>query len=148
MKKVYTLKIYAFRDQFELDEDFCQKFQRLAVFFALYYVPHWLNTSLGIDDPSNDLQFYKSLHKFKAEDEEIAQVAITALNRHMWYLTEELAPLSLFSNKVSDQEKGQIAKQIIKHKMEYSAEESMGQPTFPTVTNTTQLKVTRQVFEH
>ena len=58
----------------------------------------------------------------------------------MWYLTEEMVPLSLFSEKVSDQEKSQIAKQIIRYKPKYSADQSMGQPIFPTVRETTQLK--------
>lgn len=137
---LYTAKMIAFRKQFMMEEDLFKLLHRLAIFLVLYYIPHWLTTSIGVDAPVNDLLFYKSLLKFKAEDEGIAAVAISALERHMWYLTEELVPLSLFSSKVSDHEKAQIARQIIKYKPQYCADQSMGQPIFPTVHGSTQLK--------
>lgn len=137
---LYSAKMFAFSDQINLEDGLLEKFERLIVFCALYYVPVWLTSSLGRDAPVNDLNFWKALIKFKSYDEDIACVAIAALERHMWYLTEELSPLSIFSNKISDQEKSLIAKQIIKCKSEYIAEQSMGQPTFPTVTVNTKLK--------
>ena len=37
------------------------------------------------------------------------------LIRHLWCLTEEMSPLSLFSDKVSDHDKAKIAKLILKN---------------------------------
>ena len=46
-------------------------------------------------------------------DAGVAESALTALRRHLWYLTEELVVLSLFSNKVSDDQKEKIAEKLI-----------------------------------
>ena len=137
---LYSAKMFAFSEQFSLEDGYIGKLRRLCVFNALYYAPQWLTSSKGVDAPVNDLLFWKNCMKFKMEDKEIAAVAIRAQERHMWYTTEELAPLCIFSNMISDAEKSQIAKQILKHKCKYDPEATMGQPIFPTVKMTTQLK--------
>ena len=105
----------------------------------LHSVPHWLTTPLGVDAPSNDLKFWKDMQQFRAEDQAVADVALCALDRHLWYATEECAALSVFSSKVSDTEKAQIAKEILRRKSKYN-ENDLGQPTFPTLATGTKLK--------
>ena len=52
------------------------------------------------DAPWNDLKLYKHLLQYEMIDRQIADSAIWALNRHLWYLTAEMIPLSLFSESV------------------------------------------------
>ena len=137
---LYTSKMVAFSKQFLMEDELFHMLHRLAIFLTLYYIPHWLTTSIGVDAPVNDLLFFKNLLKLKSIDLQIAMAALSALIRHMWYLTEEFVPICLFSSKVCDQEKAQIAKQIVKYRAKYCADQCLGQPIFPTVRETTQLK--------
>ena len=102
---LYSAKLFAFSDQINLADGLLEKLQRLCIFCALYYAPHWLTSSIGRDASINDLNFWNAMIKFKSDDAEIADVAIAALKRHFWYATEELSPASIFLNKISNQEK-------------------------------------------
>ena len=66
-------------------------------FGCLVYVKCWIQCSGGIDFPYNDLQLYKSILQYR--DVDIA-VAESALKRHLWYVKEELAVLSLLSSRI------------------------------------------------
>ena len=136
---LFGSKIVAFSDQLQFEDGELEKFERFVTFCALFYVPHWLTTPLGVDAPSNDLKFWKDMQQFRAEDQAVADVALCALDRHLWYATEECAALSVFSSKVSDTEKAQIAKEILRRKSKYN-ENDLGQPTFPTLATGTKLK--------
>lgn len=72
--------------------------------------------SKGIDAPINDLTFWNDLHSYRKVDQDIAEAALLTLENHLWYLSEELTPLSLFSDKVDATQKTRIAKRIMKHK--------------------------------
>ena len=50
-------------------------------------------------------------------DKEIADVAMNILQWHMWYLTPEFVPLSLFDDAVSSDEKSGIIKAIMAHQI-------------------------------
>ena len=43
----------------------------------------------------------------------MADSALTALKRHLWYVTEELAVLSLFSSKISIEQKAKMADKLL-----------------------------------
>jgi len=43
----------------------------------------------------------------------VSQAALKKLQNHMWYLGSEMAPLSLFSSKISDDEKKLIVEAMI-----------------------------------
>ena len=47
---------------------------------------------------TNDLLLYKSLLKFKKINKAVSTKTSTSLNRHTWYLTEDLISLSLFND--------------------------------------------------
>ena len=102
-------------------------------------MPHWLTTPLGVDAPINDLQLWKDMQQFRTEDQAVADVALCALDRHMWYVTEECAALSVFSSKISDTEMAQIEKVILRTRSKYNTGD-MGQPTFPRLSTGTRLK--------
>ena len=80
------------------------------------------------------------MQKYKEIEPVVAEVAITTQERHLWYLSEELAPLCIFSSsdKVSDYQKLEIAKKILKTKEHYDCK-VLGQPTQPIITPRTRL---------
>jgi len=58
-----------------------------------------------------------------------------ALDRHLWYLAEEIVPFALFSNLVSESEKQQIARQLLKVRGTDPLE--TGIPVFPQLNAST-----------
>ena len=54
-------------------------------------------------------QGYTTCTKYKV----VSQAALKKLQNHMWYLGSEMAPLSLFSSKVSDKENKSIVGAMI-----------------------------------
>ena len=56
----------------------------------------------------------RRLHEFVEVDAVAAHAAIKAFNRHTWYLTEEVVPLCLFSEDVTDDVKAEIAGKLLK----------------------------------
>ena len=56
---------------------------------------------------------FHKLKKFSKIDVDIANAATSVLNRHTWYLLEETVPMALFSSKLSNDEKSQLASKIL-----------------------------------
>ena len=74
--------------------------------FAVYcYIPWWLTWPVPSHAPSNDLALLKALKGYETIDPVAANAALKAFSNHLWYLTEELAPLSLFCSSVDDETK-------------------------------------------
>ena len=65
-----------------------------------------------------------------------AKGALKDIGNHLWYLTEELLPLSLFSNSVSENTKVKITKKILSSGPEAKSMRtaaSNGKPVFPAM---------------
>ena len=54
------------------------------------------------------------MQMFKKIDPGVAEAALIAQTRHLWYLSEEVAPFALFLGSVSTKEKKKIASTILK----------------------------------
>jgi hypothetical protein len=72
----------------------------------------------------------------------ISQSAAKAFSRHFWYLTEELVPLALFSDKLSIQDKQSIMETLLSCKktekckiFENRTGSTYGKPSFPALTD-------------
>jgi hypothetical protein len=61
----------------------------------------------------------------------MAQAAMTALNRHLWYLSEEIAPFALFSTLLSHSNKKKVIRQLQRYKEDTTSCLQMGVPIFP-----------------
>lgn len=112
-KAIYSLKIYLFRNQLSLDPETEEKMRRFCQFIAITYTKFWNQCSVVTDAPNNDLKFLKELDIYKEFDRETALAGLIALKRHLWYLSDELVPLALFSDKVSNDEKDNIGLLLI-----------------------------------
>lgn len=136
---LYSAKIYAFSEQLEMDDGDLDLYSRFLMFTSLYYVPWWLAASRGVDAPVDDLIMWNHLKQYRSVDPVVADAALASLERHLWYLTEELTPLSLFSDKLSNVEKSKMAKRINREKSLYDPGSSLGQPVFPVITGRTRI---------
>ena len=82
-------------------------------FTSLVYVTYFMLSSIGADAPFNDLELFKLLNKYKGIDSEVAEIAIAAMKRHLFYLTQENVVLVLFSNRLDDDQKSRIASRML-----------------------------------
>lgn len=113
---IQGIEVYLFRRSIEwISQERIQlknKIMRFACFASLIYIRYWNRSNMLFDAPINDLHMLQDLQMYKSIDEPIASVAISALSRHLNYMGMELAPLSIFSTKLSIQEKNEIAEKL------------------------------------
>lgn len=136
---IYAIKTYLFRYLLDLDSDFVNSLERFCIFVALIYTKHWNRCSNSVDAPFNDLQLMKELDEYIEIDEEIANVALAAHKRHLWYLSDELVVLALFSNKVTIEEKANMVAQMTRH---------VGQRTENSIKHTTEIDDIQNIQLH
>lgn len=113
-KAIYSLKMYIFRNQMNYSEDENIGFSDMCLFVVFIYARYWILCTNVSDASLNDLNLYKDLHRFKSIDKEIADSALNKLTNHLWYLSPEMVPLSLFSSNVPIQEKKEIIANMIR----------------------------------
>lgn len=64
------------------------------------------------DAPVNDLQLIQDMLSYKRSDPEVAEAVLQKMENHKWYLTQEAVPFALFSSRLSDKQKQDIAAQL------------------------------------
>ena len=105
-----------------ITEDEANSHKQLTLFLILYYVKPWMTATLSSDAPVNDVSLANSLKNipshllriyplFKAMGEAMK----TRLEEHLWYLSEELVVLSLFSKKIDEKQKNKCRKAMLRH---------------------------------
>ena len=87
-----------FSEQMGYDGITKAKLERPSIFLTLFYIPLWMKANSACDVSTYDLQFYHDMINYRLIDEEVAKVVLRKLQYHRWYLTEEVVPLTLFSN--------------------------------------------------
>ena len=111
---IYTLKIALLRHHLTdvYDEEFLEDICSLAFFLSLYYVKPWLSCQKAAESPKMDIQMIKQFQqvikqpgKFSTRFVEFAIVGQKKLMDHLWYLSERLVPLCLFSDSTPTSEK-------------------------------------------
>ena len=132
-----AMKCFAFAKSLGYDEDTVEALRRIADFMVRIYNQHFLVSSRGVDAAINDLDLFKKLTKYKEEDTDVGEAAITVLQRHFWYLTPTLAMFGLFSDKLANNDKASIAGKLLS--LVPPVEDKLGKPKFPTISCATQL---------
>ena len=129
---LYGVKMFMFRSQLlsmgVITEDLSEKLRRFTVYVTLYYVREWLTSTVAQDAAVNDLNQYRTLSKFSSIDPDISKVAMAVMRKHSWYLTEELVPMALVSEKVDDETKRLLASSICSAEREQTR---LGKPQLP-----------------
>lgn len=111
-KGIYCLKIFCFREQFELTAHELQALKRICLFTVTLYVHAWFSAANSCNAPVNDLHLLQATETFSRVDKKVAEIALRKLRGHMWYISEDLIGLSLFSDLVSTDEKKDIVKAL------------------------------------
>ena len=117
-KGLYCIQIYLFRRQLKEASNFAftrhqeEAIKRVCVFLVSIYVRHWFEAPRAVDAPINDLLLLKEIEAYKLVDADVAKKAMDKVKGHLWYLSEDLAPLAMFSKKVSLEEKTQMLQNI------------------------------------
>ena len=145
-----ALKLFAFSDQrIVRDQCFSEKgmfdgeqvikLKRFVKYALAFYIPQFLTSNSASDAPVRDLELYKNLTKYKAEDEALAESGLQTLSRHFWYLVPSTVLYSLFSNLLSEDEKSGIAAKLLAQPQEEN-DAAAAVPTFPEVEAQTKLQ--------
>ena len=72
-------------------------------------MPAWISCAVPADAPFNDLNLYKAMKQYAEINDSVAAAGLNKLKLHLWYLVLEMVPLSLFSSKVDNEGKKNIA---------------------------------------
>ena len=103
--------------------------EHMAEFIALFHGPLFLQASLAAAAPRLDLQLWQHMEAYGLTEPVVAKATKDSLMRHLWYLAQELVILGLFSPDVSDQDKAQIAQNLLGQERPETF--SPGRPAFP-----------------
>ena len=109
---IYAPKMYAWSEQMGYDDDFLQNLEVFVCFVACLFAKHWLEATRGVDAPYNDLNFYKNVVQFAEDFPALSEKVLPVIQRHTWYLTQEVVIFALFSNKVDSDVKQKMAEKL------------------------------------
>ena len=84
-----------FRSQFKMTAQEKSGMQRFVRYAILFYVEYWFAAPIA---PRSDLEYLKRLEKY--DDRQIQTASTKALNRHLWYISEELVSFAFFDGEV------------------------------------------------
>ena len=107
----YCGNMYKYAPQLGFDAKYVENLMRVNR-FQVIFAPLWLRASNSADAQVNELQFRKDLEKFLLVDREMALKVIETWERHQCFLRPEFSILSLASDKVTSEEKKEIARSI------------------------------------
>ena len=113
-----------------------KKVQKMALFVVFVYLRAWFTALALVSAASNDLNLFQSLQKFKSVDKKISTITTAVLNRHTWYLTEELIPLSFFNEELPLDERTLLATKIGQITC---GETEIRKPTLPVINEKSEL---------
>src|SRR6218665_2101750 len=99
-KATYSLKLFLFRSQFRMTDRETNMVRSFNIFICFVYIQSWFTASHTIQAPLNDLKCFERLELYKSINSTVANVAIKALCRHTWYLSEELIAFSFFDDRI------------------------------------------------
>ena len=82
---------------------------RINLVVALVLTKFWFSNTNGADAPYHQLIMYKDLLALRPQSPKIVDAALTRLQSHLWYVSEEITPLALTSSFVSNEERVAMA---------------------------------------
>ncbi|KAG0710101.1 hypothetical protein GWK47_023501 [Chionoecetes opilio] len=109
-KAIYVLKIRMFRSHVQMTTREGKGLEEIALFVVLLYSRAWMEAGLATEAAYNDLNLVKDLHHFQEINGAIGKTTLTTFSRHLWYLGADLVGLSLFSERISMEEKKKMLK--------------------------------------
>ena len=117
-KGIYCMKMYLFREQFNLTAHELQGLRRICLFTVTIYVKAWFSAPSSSDAPFNDLCLLQSLESYAEIDSLVAAVALKKMRGQLWYLSEDLIGLAFFSDCILESEKEAMVDALKKPKLQ------------------------------
>lgn len=108
-----------------------------SFFISIWYTPWFLKAYLTEKAPNNDLSALKEAFSIKDQYPKLGQALLKSIERHAWYLTEELVVLTIADDDVDDEVKQKIYAKLL----EIEAPEvfRVGKPNLPVLSQSTEL---------
>ena len=113
-----------------------EKIKEFVKFSIYNYVPWWFKSPIASSAPYNDMMFINAIMVYSNINDDCSNAALKGISNHLWYLTEELVPLSLFSNAVDDNMKQKMANKLLSQEKQFFASRhgnSHGKPNQPAM---------------
>ena len=110
---IYTLKMLLPQTQLDFDPEILKSLELCGYSVAVIYSPSWIRAPVAA---VNDLQLYKRLLSLEKNEvfRAMATAAISALQRHLCYLCEELIPFALCSCHLQGHVKENLAAKLFR----------------------------------
>ena len=102
----------------------------MTLFAVFVYLESWFTAGSLFSAASNDIKLYNRIQKFQVINKQVSVSSTAVINRHTWYLTEDLIPLALFDEDVPLETRNTLAKNI---SMLPSVEVENKKPVLPTL---------------
>lgn len=115
-KGIYLMKIYMTRHQVPanvLTPNERRQVERIAKFVFFLYAKYFLQAMIPAAAPRHDLELWENVQQFLVCDPQLVEGVIVSIQRHLWYLSEELVPLSLCDDLTSDLQKAAIVRKML-----------------------------------
>ena len=68
-----------------------------------------MNSPVSSDAPINDLLLIQDLQQFDSVNSKASRAVLKAFSEHVWYLTQKMVQLALFSDKLEENQKHLLA---------------------------------------
>ncbi|XP_074115222.1 uncharacterized protein LOC141537915 [Cotesia typhae] len=99
-KAIYCLKMFIFRDEFDLSKKELDGHRQFCIFIVMVYVKAWFSSTSATSAANHDLEFMKNLIEYSKINSLISLATWEKMTSHLWYLSDELAILSPFDDTV------------------------------------------------
>lgn len=104
-RAIYSIKICLLQSQLKITARDKNALQDVCLFIVTLYTKPWLECTMAVKAPNQDLSFLKALKEYEKVDATISKASISKFIRHLWYLCEETVILSLFDEEVDTKTK-------------------------------------------
>ena len=138
---IYIMKLTLLNDQLPPNllnsdpdiPDMEQRIRRMARYIALFHGPWFLRARVPIIAPRLDMELTNHMRYYIATDRQAAEEVIKSIERHPWYLTEELVVFGLFDDDLSADVRQNMATHL--HGTPRPEAFDAGKPEFPGLEN-------------
>lgn len=104
-KAIYDLKIFLFREQFQVSKVQWNGIRDVCIFIIRLYVRAWFGCTNAIASPNQDINFMKDCIRYAQIDAPLSAKIVEKMGTHLWYLSHEAVALAFFDSSVPLEEK-------------------------------------------
>lgn len=104
-RAIYSIKICLLQSQLKITAKDKNALQDVCLFIVTLYTKPWLECTMAVKAPNQDLSFLKALKEYEKVDATSSKASISKFIHHLWYLCEETVMLSLFDEEVDTKTK-------------------------------------------